>query len=179
MATGWVFADCGHIWHKPTPSTNQPGTRLEMKISQECSSSEAKYLKTKSDTSTGKFKRKLIWKVLWLRGQSLLIMIWSCVTFKFASIDQQFPLLTLTLTVQSESVQSPVAQTHPGEKSWENKFIQVYTHTGEKSSKKHGKHGEHVEHGKNGKHQPDDSKVTRRLLKEKSKLREVIIQEKR
>ena len=34
----------------------------------------------------------------------------------------------------------------------------------------HGQHGEHGEHGKDGKHQPDDSKVTRRLLKEKSKL---------
>ena len=33
-----------------------------------------------------------------------------------------------------------------------------------------GIHGEHGEHGKDGKHQPADSKVTRRLLKEKSKL---------
>ena len=33
-----------------------------------------------------------------------------------------------------------------------------------------GQNGEHGEHGKDGKHQPDDSKVTRRLLKEKSKL---------
>ena len=28
----------------------------------------------------------------------------------------------------------------------------------------------HGEHGQDGKHQPDDSKVTRRLLKEKTKL---------
>ena len=35
---------------------------------------------------------------------------------------------------------------------------------------KFGEHGQHGEHGKDGKHQPDDSKVTRRLLKEKSKL---------
>ena len=33
-----------------------------------------------------------------------------------------------------------------------------------------GQHGEHGEHGKDGRHQPDDSKATRRLLKEKSKL---------
>ena len=32
------------------------------------------------------------------------------------------------------------------------------------------KFGEHGEHGKDGKHQPDDSKVTRRVLKEESKL---------
>ena len=35
---------------------------------------------------------------------------------------------------------------------------------------KSGEREEHGEHGKDGKHQPDDSKVTRRLLREKSKL---------
>ena len=33
-----------------------------------------------------------------------------------------------------------------------------------------GEQRERGEHGKDGKHQPDDSKVTRRFLKEKSKL---------